>query len=110
AVVDQMRAHVRAATALAIRRAATGRGGVARRMSAAQVGSLDGLEVIAHVAGEAAGSLRDADMATIRRAFELVEFARQCLGVEAAAGSRGHVLPMVTERSGARARCGSVDA
>lgn len=79
AVVDQLRSHVRAATSLAMKnraRSVSVERGVGALLSVAQLGSLDGIEKIAHLAGEQAPPIRAEDMATIGKAIELAGLAR----------------------------------
>lgn len=73
--VDQLRAHVRSLTSRAMFERARERG-VGALLSPAQVGSLDGIEVLSHFAGEQAGSIRENDGSTISKAIELADFAR----------------------------------
>jgi hypothetical protein len=83
AFCDQIRAQIRASTTRAMReraRSVSVERGVGALLSAAQLGSLDGIELLAHVAGEQAGPIRETDMATVSKAIELTDFARGRLG------------------------------
>ncbi|MBE7524658.1 MAG: hypothetical protein HS109_20145 [Burkholderiales bacterium] len=73
--VDQLRAHVRALTSRALLERARERG-IGALLSPAQVGSLDGIEMLSHIAGEQAGSIRENDGSTVSKAIELADFAR----------------------------------
>lgn len=73
--VEQLRAHVRATTARAMLERARERG-VGALLSPAQVGSLDGIEVLSHLAGEQAGPIRENDGSTVSKAIDLADFAR----------------------------------
>jgi len=70
-----LRAHVRVATARAMTERARERG-VGARLSPAQVGSLDGIEILSHLAGEQAGAIRESDGSTVSHAIDLADFAR----------------------------------
>lgn len=78
-LADQMREHVRAVTTQAMTaraRVIAVERGLGAPLSPAQLGSLDGIELMAHVGGEQAGVIREFDDTTLRTAAELVGLAQ----------------------------------